>query len=424
MEPATQPSGGVTPTTIFIAATAAFLVPYALLFITPTFFSRPTMLIDPPVPWATPVASDLKVVIDCAHLWLSGGSPYSGDFLYPPLSTLLFAFWALIGFQAAHVVLVLATVGLFIGLLVGLARFLAPERGISPLTALFLFASLSSYGLQFEFERGQFNVLAMGLSVCGVWLFHARPRWKLLAYGLFSAGIHLKLYPAILGLLLTYDYRDTIGNLRRAGWLAFINVLLLFATGPKMFADFIVALDELAFKFGGWSLNHSIYSFALFATNTLGRHYPMPAGTEGIIATAMLIYLLTCIGVVLTMNWRDRQFGLDPYLLLACTIGAMTIPPISYDYKLAILPPAVALAALEFERSSAMRRHPQAAGLAVLMIMVAAFSITLYSYQLKPTLLDNSCPELLVIVGCVAVLAVMRSTARHALIAAHPAKLG
>jgi hypothetical protein len=393
-------------------ACIGFVVPYVLLFVAPVFFARPTMFTEPLVPWLNPIAVDLRAVIDIGQLWLDGLTPYNGNNLYPPISTLLFAVWAKIGFEAAHIVLVLATVTLLFTLMIGLALNHSHGRAISPLLALFLFSSLRSYGVLFEFERGQFNVLAMGVSLCGVWLFHARPRWKLLAYALFSIGIQLKLYPAILGLLLTHDYRDTAGNVRRAAWLGLINVLLLFAAGPRMFADFIFAVDHLAFTFSGGPANHSIDSFALFANDSLARHLTMPALFPAVAETVMMVFLVVCLAAIVMLNRRDKQFGLDPYLLLACTIAAMLIPPISYDYKLSILAPAIALAALEFERAAG-HVHPGRLGLAAFVVMVAAYTTTLYSFGFKPTILDNNCPALLVMLACLTGLTALRSAARH-----------
>ena len=404
--------GGLSSVKIFVSACVGFVVPYVLLFVAPVFFAGPTMLTEPPVPWLTPIAVDLRAVIDFGQLWLDGLTPYNGSNVYPPISILLFVFWAKIGFDAAYILLALVTVALLFTLTIGLALHHSRGGALSPLMALFLFSSLGSYGVLFEFERGQFNVMAMGLSLCGVWLFHARPRWKILAYALFSIGIQLKLYPAILGLLLTRDYRDTAGNVRRAAWLGVINILLLFAAGPQMFVDFVRAVDQLAFKFGGSPANLSIDSFALFANGALARHVTMPAWFPAVAGSVMLLFLLACLAIIFMLNRRDQQRGLDPYLLLACTIAAMLIPPISYDYKLSILAPAIALAALEFERG-ARHVHPGSLGLAAFVVMVAAYTTTLYSFGFKPTVLDNNCPALLVILACVTGLAVLRSAARH-----------
>lgn len=406
---------GLRSVTIFVWACAGFVVPYLLLFVAPVFFAGPTMSTEAPLPWLSPIAVDLHSVIDFGRLWLNGSSPYNGINLYPPLSTLLFAFWAGIGFETAHIVLAVATVALLFTLLIGQALHHSRGRGISPVTALFLFSSVQSYGLLFELERGQFNLLAMGASLGGVWLFHARPRWRLLAYALFSIGVQLKLYPAILALLLIDDYRDTSGNLRRASGLALVNVLLLFALGPRLFADFVAAFGQLAFQFSG-PANHSINSFAVFAAETLARHWTVPASFPALAETLMLVIFGGCLVTIVVLNRRDQRSGLDPYLLLACSIGALLIPPISYDYKLSILVPAIALAALEFERTAA-HTHPGAFGVGSFVVMVSAYSTTLYSFAFKPTVLDNNCPALFVMLACVTALAALRSAAPTAIAA-------
>jgi hypothetical protein len=91
----------------------------------------------------------------------------------------------------------------------------------------------------------------------------------------------------------------------------------------------------------------------------------------------------------------------------------LLIPPISYDYKLSLLVAAVALAALEFERMAA-DSHPGAFGLAAFVLMVAAYTTTLYSFAFKPTMLDNNCPALFVMLACVTALTALRSAHGHA----------
>ena len=41
--------------------------------------------------------------------------------------------------------------------------------------------------------------------------------------------------------------------------------------------------------------------------------------------------------------YRQKQNGINPFLLLACTIGALLIPSVSNDYKLSILAAPVAI---------------------------------------------------------------------------------
>lgn len=393
---------------IFLWGCLGFVLPYLAWFIVPTFFSRRVMFHPEAVPTMDPIATDLHNMMGWGRDWLDPSVPYHG---YPPLSNVLFAVMYQLPFTVTYAVLTATTLALFLLLLLGLPLHCTRPRKVSPLLALFLVTGLLSYGLQFEIERGQFNVLAFGLGACGVWLFHAKPRWALLAYALFCAGIQLKLYPAILGLLLTHDYRDINGNLRRAGRLAAVNIILLFALGPQRFLEFMSAIGAVASGFAGWSLNHSIDSFVTFADITLSRHIALPAYASAVAHWTLTLSSLACLGAIFGLNYRDRQTGLDPYLLLACTISALLIPPVSLDYKLSILVAPTALAVIEFAQRAAVPSHPRGPGIAALFLMIAAYATTLFTYELKPTVLDNNCVALFVMLGCVTAMAAMRSVA-------------
>lgn len=412
-----RPDGSEAPLSersVFLWGCLGFVLPYLAWFIVPTFFSRDVMYRPELLPAMNPIAIDLRDVVSWGRDWLDPSVPYHG---YPPLSNVLLAVMYQLPFTVTYALFTAMTLGLFLLLLVALPLHYARGRGVPPLLSLFLITGLFSYGLQFEIERGQFNVIAFGLSICGVWLFHARPRWTMLAYALFCAGVQLKVHPAILGLLLVRDYRDVKGNLRRAVGLGAVNFLLLFAMGPRRFVEFVSALDSIAFVYTGMTLNHSIDSFVAYANATLSNHIALPAYAYTMIKWALTLSWVAGLGAIVGLNYRDRRTGLDPYLLLACSICAMLIPPMSFDYKLSILVAPTALAVIEFERSAASPSHPRIAGIATLVLLVAAYTTTLLTYELKPTLLDNNCVALLVMLGCVTAMAVFRSSARPTLAA-------
>jgi hypothetical protein len=365
------------------------------------------MFLPDTLPTLTPIAADLHTMMEWGRDWLDPNVPYHG---YPPLSNMFFAALYPLPFNVTYAIFAAMAIGTLLVLL-AMSLHRQQDGRIPPLLALFVITGLSSYGLQFELERGQFNLLAFGLSVGGVWLFHAKPRWTLLAYALFCAGVQLKLYPAILILLLTRDYRDFKGNLRRAAGLAAANFLLLLALGLDRFSEFVTAVQVLATGFGGSAINHSIYSFARVAVATLSPYVALPAYTLPTLQWTLTLAMLASLAVIVWLNYRDRRSGYDPYLLLACTIGAMVIPSVSFDYKLSILIAPTALAVVEFEQRAVAPSHPRTAGIAALVLLIAAYTTTLFSFYLKPTALDNNCPALFVMLGCVTALAWMRSTA-------------
>ena len=123
---------------------------------------------------------------------------------------------------------------------------------------------------------------------------------------------------------------------------------------------------------------------------------------------------VTCdvLPTVLTMIVSLPEVPCTIVSLTPCTIGAMVIPSVSFDYKLSILVAPTALAVLEFERWAGLPAHPRRAGIAALVLMIGAYATTLFSFELKPALLDNNCVALFVMLGCVTAMAAMRSIAR------------
>jgi len=87
--------------------------------------------------------------------------------------------------------------------------------------------------------------------------------------------------------------------------------------------------------------------------------------------------------------------GVNPYLMLACAIGACIIPSISYDYKLSILPAVMAIALPGILLSTSELKR----GLVIFLTLLlsTAYSLTLFSYVYKPVLLWNNFPILLLI---------------------------
>jgi hypothetical protein len=93
----------------------------------------------------------------------------------------------------------------------------------------------------------------------------------------------------------------------------------------------------------------------------------------------------------LWISYKRNKAGLDPYLLIACTIGALTIP-ISNDYTLSLLaaPLALVLANIREPRNISQRL------ISILMILgiSVSYASTLIPFKYKPYYLNNAFPPL------------------------------
>ncbi len=182
----------------------------------------------------------------------------------------------------------------------------------------------------------------MGVSLCGVWLFHARPRWRLLSYALFSVGVQLKIYPAILRLaadrrLPRHDRQPAARC--GAGTRQLPAVVCL---RPAPLCRWLHAFGQLAFQFSG-PANHSIDSFSVFAAETLARHWSLPESFPAVVRALMLASLGVSLVTVLLLNRRQQALWARSIPATGVQHRRLADPPISYDYKLSLLVPAVAL---------------------------------------------------------------------------------
>jgi hypothetical protein len=102
-----------------------------------------------------------------------------------------------------------------------------------------------------------------------------------------------------------------------------------------------------------------------------------------------------CFVLLLAYDFVNQVKGFDPYLFLACTVGVLIVPTISNDYKLPIL---IAPVSILFSNWPVMgTSFKKMISVFILIVVSAAFWLTLYPFKFKPEILVNSMPVLLVI---------------------------
>ena len=387
---------------IMVWVFTGFLIVYILLFIVPMFL-RPSMQMNyftGYIPNLIPIGNDLTVMVDLIKGWVAGNqSPYTIQF-YPPLTYILFAPLLLLENPLA----LYRFFTLFTFLSYCLLTLVLPLKIIDKkhfMLALLLFITgLFSYGFQFELERGQYNVFTFLLCLTSMYIFHYHPKYRPLAYILFSLSVQLKLYPAIFMVMFVDDWRDWKKTLLRFAAIGLFNLLLFFAMGYQTFWDFIRSVTAQVVNpswIGVW--NHSISSFVSvvrqdglglipFETLRVFRH-----NAGSVEALLILAFAVLFLNALLIFHLRKKS-GLDPYLLLACMIGALILP-ISYDYTLSIL---TAPMLLFLAGSSDMKsiKYKLVFVLLILGISIAYFSI-LIPYNFRPYVLQNSFPLLFLV---------------------------
>jgi hypothetical protein len=228
---------------------------------------------------------------------------------------------------------------------------------------------------------------------------------------LFSLSIQLKLYPAIFVVMLVDDWRDWKTVLLRFMGIGTFNFILLFAMGYEIFLDFTGSVfTQLLTPSWVWNENHSIKSFVALLTqdgfkmvgpNTLA----FMKLNDALIVNVLFLVVLACFISGVWISYLRNERGIDTYLLLACTIGALTIP-VSIDYTLSILAAPMAL----FLSGLAEMKGSRNKLLSILLItsLSLAYSSLLMPYKYKPYFLVNSFPPLLIILIITTLLNFMR----------------
>ncbi len=390
-----------------------FLIAYFLFFLSPVFLNAERAMFYP-IKYIlnfNPIGLDIRDVARYLENWLvEGQSPYADKFIaYPPLAMALFTPLLLIGYPAYYYLITFTTLLFYLvsTLLVPLRIF----RGRKNSLILLLFAlGLFSYGFQFELERGQSNIIAFSLGLIAVYLFHSRRDLDYVAYLLFSIGLQLKIYPAVLIVMFVRDWRDWKGNIKRMAGLLLFNIALLFILGPALFKDFLGAVSGQQAYEASTPVTHSLNGYVSYLASgefTLlsSRMAAMIGQYQGQVELLLLAVLGLCLLLVLISSYLQRRTGMNASLLVICTVFAMVIPSISNNYKLPIL--IAPMAILWCSLTLPARGWRKVLSILLVILTSVAYWSTQYPPGMKPALVSHNFPALFAIVIIATVLRFM-----------------
>jgi hypothetical protein len=398
-----------------------FILAYLVVFVTPVFLSAGSMQFFEPAPAAEHLGIDLKMRLSWSAYWLdpSGLVPDGNGTVFPPFANLLFSPLLTLRFSTAYALLTFSTVLLYVVLILVLPLLMSAERRLSPVAVLICATGPISYGLQFELERGQWNVITLSLVLVAVWLFHRHQRLRPLAYVLFLIAVQLKLYPIVFLPLLVSDWRRWRENVARFLLLSVTTVLLFFVQGIRPLQTWISGLRDWSAEAWIWEGNPSIQSAVTQAAEFATRQgWTGLASSAGVIQKLLSLVVVLCLIAILVRVYRTQRGGLSAHYLLAAAIGCLLVPSGGYDYRLSILgAPLVMVFLVEEAQQAAWSRSP-AAMLRSLAFLVLSFvyATTLVPYGQKPFYLANNFPALFVMLLLVTLLALtsQKQTPQHA----------
>jgi hypothetical protein len=386
-------------------------ISYVGFFVVPTFLVSNHMQRFALFPLSnTSIGVDLRETLGGTQSWVLGqASPYASGLPYGPVTVLLLAPLVWADYPSLYRVFTLVNLACYVTLSFLLPVKLARARRIPSAYWVILVAGAVSYGLQFELERGQWNIIAALLAFAAIWLFHEHHRYRLVAYALMILAVQLKIYPIIYVLLMVDDWSNCRTNVKHllATLLGIAGASLVL--GTRMFSEWlhnVIAVSSAPFV---WEGNHSIFSFTAMAANYLAaKGVAWPQVHSSLIRIGLELVVIACIVIVILSAQRAKISGANPYLLLACTLAALTLPSTSHDYTLSVLIAPMAVLFLS-DASAVSPRYalPAVSGVAILALCVA-YASTLFSYSYKPSLLSNNFPALLIMLLCVSTLSWLR----------------
>lgn len=388
-----------------------FFIPYLLFFIWPIFLVPPIMEFPRYIPALDPIGVDLRQMLIYSDSWFyQNHTPYISDNLYPPLATVAFTPLLAFDYFSAYKVITIINIVLFVIISLILPLSIHKNKSFSALLILLFTTGLLSYGFQFELERGQFNVIAVSLTLIASWIYHKFGKLKILAYALFTISVQFKVYPFIFILMFIKDWRDWKKNIVRFVSLGFINALLLFVLGPNVFTDFITAIKAQTLKPSVWIGNHSIHSFVSCYISKIGLPNLNCANQEFQITEFIFLAMtVTCVLLIFLKALRNSDTHFNPVLLLACTLGALMIPPVSHDYTLSFLVAPVTILFIDIQKYSVdINKQQSLFKILLITLFSSAYASTLFSYAYKPDsfglLYQNNFPALFIMLILITVL--------------------
>ncbi|MFZ5822299.1 MAG: glycosyltransferase family 87 protein [Chloroflexota bacterium] len=381
----------------FVWVGLGFLIVYLWIFV-PSMFFDPLQRFDYFTDYLLlehPIGKDFRAVSASLRRWLIEGN--QPTVLYPPLFNLLFAPFLLLEYPLNFFVLTFLSIASYF-ILFFFLPLLTLKKNDRPLISLILVATLVSYGVQFELERGQFHSIAFMLSMLAVYLFHYHRHFRWLAYLLFTFSMQIKVYPVIFIFLLIENWRDWKNNLKRFLALGIFNFLLLFVLGGAFFNHFFNHMVEVSRPTQLIKENHSISAFItqigisgfdLFPPNEFVRE------NASIFITALSIYFLLCLFLVIRVAYVNNRPGIDKGVLFVSALGSLLLPTINHDYTLPIL----AFPFLMMMAGETPYRHigKNWLRIALLLISAIAYFLLLFPCKYRPGILINSMPGLIVL---------------------------
>ncbi len=257
------------------------------------------------------------------------GYSETGKIIYSPFSRLIFSVFNGLSNVVGYLLITLISVLLYIYSFKDLFLKKWKERGRFPLIfSLMLAFSFLSYGIFFELQRGQWNLIAISLAIISINLF--RKDRRVLSLFLMSISIHLKIYPIILAVFV-FNWKLTRKEVLYFISFLIFNLFLLCILGFDFLRDYI----DLILKFSNnpyvWDGNLSIFNFSkvMGKIELFGYFFSLN--------NFLLIFTIIPFLTLLFFYVFKNKHIVENHLFFISIILCLVLPSVSHDYKLSLL---------------------------------------------------------------------------------------
>jgi hypothetical protein len=387
-----------TPWIVAVAAAGALMnvVPYAIVYGGGVW----TKLIPRAYPLGRDLRDGLLVPARAFNDALSG---------WPPLTLWLGRPFTLLDLRAAYIVqfiILFALAVLATWLSVTLAARVddrpADLRSGRPTLRWVLFSAmlvwlLTSYGFMFEMERGNIDLYALVFALLAI-ILTLRTRTAWLPALCLAVAVNLKVYPAVLVVVLLWRYR-----LRAVLPLVIFCGVLALSAGVGNLSAFVSGVAA------GHTGGHSAASFVYWLRHLPHLAHEVPPG----LGPALLLLSLLLWGATLAVLVRRGWSAKGAVLAAAVCVPVMsTVPSISEDYKLVIFVFPLAVLGVAI---ATMRRPPVARWSALFLALAMEMVVLARSSQrVPPSVLGSKFVAIMLLQGLMLLVVLLLREGRGA----------
>jgi len=391
----------------WLAVIVPFILTYFFYYFTPVFLNTLNQMQFPIfVPKFDPIGIDLRWIWQIEQDWVGGGFVYpeNGTQHFPPFILILFTWCCKINFQDAYRIFSLITLCFYLVTAMTIPYLAAKKNNKNKnawlISVPFALFGLTTYGFQFEIERGQWNLIAVCFAIWGLYFYRQRGIYsKVFAISFLTLAIQLKIYPAIFLIAIFGCRKNLKDGILTLLILGVINFGLLFVFGWASFVNFTNSVVYLSQSTAYGVAQTSISAFLWLISQNFIDYLPV---IKIFIVIYWLLIVITLLYLTKLISDREDDFS---GLIGLLTIIAIIVPAHSNDYKLCLMPLILSIMSPQLITLATLRDRYKATIPIVFVMLFFAFS-TLYSYATKSNniFIQNNVLNLLIFSICQCIL--------------------